>query len=145
MRRKPGMVCVVATIGLCSACAQQAGRVYGVTAVRDGASGANVVTASDLASGGEGRTVLAALQQVRPSFLGRSGRLPAVSLDETPVTDVSILSLLTVSAICEVRLQRGTSGAGHALILSNGAVSGGGDVLRVRTRLRGTTDCGAIR
>jgi hypothetical protein len=63
-------------IGLCSACAQQAGRVYRVTAVRDGASGANVVTASDLASGGEGRTVLAALQQVRPSFWGRHGRLP---------------------------------------------------------------------
>ena len=55
VRRKPGMVLVVATIGLRSACAQQAGRVYRVTAVRDGASGANVVTASDLASGGEGR------------------------------------------------------------------------------------------
>ena len=142
MRRKPGMVFVVASIGLCSACAQQAGRVYDVTAVRDGASGANVVTASELASGGEGRTVLAALQQVRPSFLGRPGRLPAVSIDETLVTDVSILSMLTVSAICEIRLQRGTSGAGHPLILSDGAVSSGGDVLRVRTRRQGTADCG---
>ena len=142
MRRKPGMVIVVASIGLCSACARQPGRVYGVTAVRDGASGANVVTASELASGGEGRTVLAALQQVRPSFLGRPGRLPAVSIDETLVTDVSILSMLTVSAICEIRLQRGTSGAGHPLILSDGAVSSGGDVLRVRTRRQGTADCG---
>ena len=144
MRRKSGMVLVVATIALCSACAQQAGRVYRVTAVPDRASGANVVSGSDLASGGEGRTVLAALQQVRPWFLGRPGRLPAILLDETLVTDVSILSMLTVSVICEIRLQRGTSGAGHALILSNGAVSSG-DVLRVRTRLRGTTDCGAIR
>jgi hypothetical protein len=142
VRRKPGMVFVVASIGLCSACAHQAGRVYSVTAVFDGASAANVVTASDLASGGEGRTVLAALQQVRPSFLGRPGRLPAVSLDETLVTDVSILSMLTVSAICEIRLQRGTSGAGHALILSDGSVSSGGDVLRVRTRRQATTDCG---
>ena len=142
MRRKPGMVCVVASIGLCCACARQAGRVYGVMAVRDRASGANLVTASELASGGEGRTVLAALQQVRPSFLGRPGRLPAVSLDETLVTDVSILSMLTVSAICEIRLQRGTSGAGHPLILSDGAVSSGGDVVRVRPRRRGMTDCG---
>ncbi|MDF2776352.1 MAG: hypothetical protein K0S86_5854, partial [Geminicoccaceae bacterium] len=69
MRRKSGMVLVVATIALCSACAQQAGRVYRVTAVPDRASGANVVSGSDLASGGEGRTVLAALQQVRPWFL----------------------------------------------------------------------------
>ena len=101
-----------------------------------------MVTASDLAGGGEGRTVLAALQQVRPSFLGRPGRLPAVTLDETLVTDVSILSVLTVSAICDIRLQRGTSGAGHALVLSDGAVSSGGDVLRVRTRRQGTSDCG---
>jgi hypothetical protein len=115
--------------------------VYDVTSIRDGASGANVVTASELASGGEGRTVLAALQQVRPSFLGTGGRLPAVSLDETLVTDVSILSMLTVSVICEIRLQRATSGAGHPLILSDGAVSSGGDVLRVRTRRQGTADC----
>jgi hypothetical protein len=142
VRRKPGMVFVVASIGLCSACAHQAGRVYGVTAVRDGASEANVVTASELASGGEGRTVLAALQHVRPSFLGRSGRLPAVSIDETLVTDVSILSMLTVSAICDIRLQRGTSGAGHPLILSDGSVSSGGDVLRVRTRRQERADCG---
>jgi hypothetical protein len=136
------MVFVVTSIGLCSACAQQAGRVYGVTAVRDADSGANVVTASDLASGGEGRTVLAALRQVRPSFLGTAGWLPAVSVDETLVTDVSILSMLTVSAICDIRLQRGTSGAGHPLILSDGSVSSGGDVLRVRTRRQGMTDCG---
>jgi hypothetical protein len=141
MRRKPGMAIVVASIGLCSACAHQVGRTYGTAPVRDGASMANVVTASDLASGGEGRTVLTALQQVRPSFLGMPGRLPAVLLDETLVTDVSILSMLTVSAICEIRLQRGTSGAGHPLVLSDGSVSSGGDVLRVRTRRQGTTDC----
>jgi hypothetical protein len=114
--------------------------VNSAAAARDGASGRDVVTASDLASAGDSRSVLAALQYVRPSFLGTDGRLPAVSLDESLVTDVSILSMLSVSAICEIRLQRATSGAGHSIVLSNGAVSSG-DVLLVRTRRQGTTDC----
>jgi len=141
VRRKPRMALLVTSFGLCSACAQQGARVKSASVVRDGASAADVVTASELASGGESHSVLAALQHVRPSFLGRDGRLPAVSLDESLVTDVSILSMLSVSAICEIRLQRATSGAGHPLILSNGAVSSGGDVLLVRTRGQGTTDC----
>lgn len=139
MRCKPRMVLVIAVIGLSSACAHQSARVYSAAA-RPGASAADVVTASDLASGGGSRSVFTALQQARPSFLGRGGGLPAVSLDGSLVTDVSILGMLSVSDVCEIRLQRATSGAGHPVISSNGAVSNG-DLLLVRTR-KGTIGCG---
>jgi len=92
-----------------------------------------------LAIAGDSRTVLAALQRVRPSFLGTRGRVPAVSIDENLVTDISILQTLSVLDVCEIRLQRATSGAGHSVILLNGVVSTG-DVLLVRTR-KGTTAC----
>lgn len=142
MRRKPRMALVVTSFGLCSACAQQTARIHRAAAGRDTAWQSDVVTVADLASGGDGRSVLAALQVSRPLFLGGTrGRPPAVSVDDWPVTDLSILAMLSVSAICEIRLQRATSGAGHPVILSNGAVSGGGDVLLVRTRRQGTTDC----
>jgi hypothetical protein len=136
------MAVVVASIGLSSACAQQAARLSSAGAV-SGPSAHDRVTAAELASGGPGdsRSVLAALQRARPSFLGTRGRLPAVSIDESVVTDISILSTLTVSDICEIQLQRATSGAGHAVILSDGAVSHG-DVLVVRTRRSGDNRCG---
>lgn len=138
MRRKPRMALVFASFGLSSACAHQAPRAHSAVAVREAAWQSDVVTAADLASGGDGRSVLGALQQARPSFvLGTSGRPPAVVVDESPVTDASILSTLSVSDICDIRLQRATSGAGRLVVLSNGAVSSGGDVLLVRTRRQG--------
>ena len=138
MRRKNRMALVVASVGLLSACAHQAARAHSAVTVREAAWQSDVVTAADLASGGDGRSVLGALQQARPSFvLGTCGRPPAVLIDERPVTDASILSTLSVSDICEIRLQRATTGAGHPLILSNGAISSGGDVLLVRTRPQG--------
>jgi hypothetical protein len=115
--------------------------VHSATVVGVGVRESAVVTAANLSSGGESRSVLAALQQARPWFLlGTRGRMPAVFLDESLMTDISILSTLSVSDICEIRLQRATSGAGHVLILSNGDVSSG-DVLVVRTRRVGTIDC----
>ena len=144
MQRKLRRSLVITSIGLCSACAQQAARGYRPDAVRDGVSDADVVRASDLARAGDTRSVFDALQHARPSLLGTRGRLPAVSLDESLVTDVSILKMLSVSDICEIQLRRATSGAGHSVVLSNGAVSNG-DVLLVRTRGHGTTSCGRDR
>jgi hypothetical protein len=130
---------LVTSVGLCSACAQQAAQLRDVASVRDGASGQDVITTSELAIAGDSRTVLAALQRVRPSFLGTRGRVPAVSIDENLVTDISILQTLSVLDVCEIRLQRATSGAGHSVILTSGVVSNG-DVLLVRTR-QGTAPC----
>ena len=141
MQCKRRIALLITSVGLCSACAQTAARVYSAGAVRDGGSDADIVTARDLARTGDSRSVLEALEHARPSFLGARGRLPAVSLDESLVTDISILSTLSVSDICEIRLQRATSGAGHAAVLVNGAISSG-DVLLVRTRGRATTGCG---
>lgn len=140
MRSRPRVALTVASIVLCGACAQQATRGFRAGALSDGGLPTELVTASELASGGNGRSVLAALQRTRPSFLGTRGRLPAVSLDGSLVTDISILSTLFVSDICDIRIQRATSGAGHAVILSNGSVSTG-DVLLVRTRGEGTSVC----
>jgi hypothetical protein len=137
VRNQRRLALVVASFGLCGGCARPAALVHTPAAARDPVWGSDVVTASDLAAGGEGQSVFVALQYARPSFLGTDRERPAVSLDDSFVTDVSILSTLSLSDICEIALQRGTSGVGHPLILSNGAVSSGGDVLLVRTRRSG--------
>ena len=144
MRRKPRMALVVTSVGLWSACAQQAVSVHGAAAVGDEAWPSDVVTAADLASGGDSRSVLEALQHVRPSFLNALGPPPAVVLDDSFATDVSILGMLSAADVCEIRLQRPTSGAGRSVLLANGAVSSG-DVLLVRTRRAGPTQCGGDR
>ena len=64
------------------------------------------VTAPDLASGGDSRSVLEALQHARPSFLNAHGPPLAVVLDDSFVTDISMLSTLSAADVCEIRLQR---------------------------------------
>ena len=98
------------------------------------ASAATVVTATELMRVGQGRSVLNALQYARPSFLTARGGVPLVSVDGSPATDVSILRTLSASDVKEVRLVRGTSGAGRPTVLTNGEVMSGGDVIVVLTR-----------
>jgi hypothetical protein len=60
--------------------------------------------------------------------------VPLVSVDGSAATDVSILHTLSVSDVQEVRLVRGTSGAGRPAVLANGDVVSGADVIVVVTR-----------
>jgi hypothetical protein len=104
--RKPRAALVVTSFGRCSACAQQGASVHSAAAVRDAAWRADVVTGPDLASGGDSRSVLEALQHARPSFLNAHGPPLAVVLDDSFITDISMLSTLSAADVCEIRLQR---------------------------------------
>jgi hypothetical protein len=74
-----------------------------------------------------------ALEQLRPSMLlARGGRLPMLSVDGGPPTDLSILRTISTSVVREVRLQRASSSAGFSRILPNGDVIVG-DVIVVIT------------
>jgi hypothetical protein len=99
----------------------------------------SVVTGLELARPTPSGTLMAALQQIRPEFLtARGGRL-MVSVDGLVFADTSILHTIAATDVCAVRLQRGTSGAGRSVILPNGRVSSGGDLIDVS--LRHDTTC----
>ena len=97
-------------------------------------SDATVVTATELMRVGQGGSIFTALQYARPSFLAARGGVPLVSVDGSAATDASILRSMSVSDVQEVRLVRGTSGAGRPAALPNGDVVSGGDVIVVVTR-----------
>lgn len=75
---------------------------------------------------------MGALERLRPSMLGLSGRPPRVSLDGASPAELSLLRTISVSEVREVRLQRASSSAGHSAIASNGDVVVG-DVIVVTT------------
>jgi hypothetical protein len=78
-------------------------------------------------------TLLEALERLRPSMLvARGGRLPLVSVDGAPPTDLSLLRTIPASVVSEVRLQRASSSVGHSRILPNGDTIVG-DVIVVTT------------
>ena len=92
-----------------------------------------VVTTQEFASIVRQGTLMEALEQLRRSMLlGRGGRLPLVSVDGAPPTDLSVLRTLPASVVREVRLLRASSSAGYSRILPNGDVIVG-DVIVVIT------------
>lgn len=96
-------------------------------------SPSTVVTTQEFASIVRQGTLMEALERLRPSMLfARGGRLPLVSVDGAPPTDLSVLRTISASHVREVRLQRASSSAGHSRILTNGDVVVG-DVIVVTT------------
>lgn len=118
--------------GLLTACAHGAARSRATDTA--GVSAATVVTAEELQRVGQGRSVFAALEQVRPWLLTARGGVPSVSVDGSSPTDVSLLRSMSVSDVCEVRLLRATSDAGRSAVLANGDVRNTGDIILVLTR-----------
>lgn len=104
-------------------------------------SSAAVVTRLELDRSAQSGNLMAALQQIRPWFLTARGGTLVVSVDGTVFADASVLSNISVTGVCEVRLQRGTSGAGRSAVLPNGNVSSGGDMIDVSLRHDATALC----
>jgi hypothetical protein len=92
-----------------------------------------VITAEELArSEGSLRQVL---ERLRPWMLGSRGTPTFVTVDGSPLTDLSILAVIPVSTVQEVRLRRAFSSAGHTAVSPSGAVVAG-DIIEVTTRSR---------
>ena len=98
-----------------------------------------VVSAKELARFVRQGSLMDALEQLRPYWLGARGAPPLVSVDGSAPTDLSSLRLIPVSTVHEVRLQRASSGGGRSAILPNGDVVAG-DMIVVSTRRGGGGD-----
>lgn len=122
-------------IGLLAGCAQpsihHSSRGPAPTRSSDAST---VVTRSELDRSAPTGTLMAALQKVRPWFLTGRGGTVLVSLEGSALTDASVLRNVSVTDVCEVRLVRGTSGAGRSVVLPDGSVSSGGDLIDVSLR-----------
>lgn len=92
------------------------------------------VTAAELSRNSREESLLAALRRYRPQFLMARGAVPMVTIDGSPLGELSILETLRVSAISEVRLLRGSFAVAYAGIREGRVVIG--DVLYVQTRGR---------
>lgn len=101
----------------------------------------SVVTGLELARVAQSGTLMAALQLIRPWFLTARGGTLLVSVDGTAFADASVLRNIRVYNVCEVRLQRGTSGAGRSVVLPDGSVSSEVDLIQVSLRYDATTAC----
>jgi hypothetical protein len=129
-------------IGFLTGCAQPSIPHTSPGPVTTRSSGASsVVTGLELARAAQSGNLMAALQQIRPWFLTARGGTLLVSVDGSVFADASVLRDISVTDVCEVRLQRGTSGAGQSVILPNGSVSSGGDLIDVSLRHDATTLC----
>jgi hypothetical protein len=105
-------------------------------------SASSVVTSVELARAAQRGNLMAALQQIRPSFLTARGGTLLVSVDGVVFADASVLRYISVTDVCEVRLQRGTSAPSvPSVVLPNGGVSSGGDLIDVSLRHDATTPC----
>lgn len=92
------------------------------------------VTAAELSRNSRDESLLTALRRYRPQFLMSHGAAPMVTIDGSPLAELSLLETLRVSAISEVRLLRASTAVGYAGIREGRVVIG--DVLYVQTRGR---------
>jgi hypothetical protein len=123
----------ISSIALCSGCVTS--HRAGMVGPSRSSTASDAVIASELTQGGLGQSLLAALQAVRPGFLTRRGTAPLVSIDGGPSADQSVLRMIPVGDVQEVRLVRSFAGAVRSSLLPNGDVVVG-DVLLVVTRRR---------
>ena len=93
------------------------------------------VTAAELTRYAEGRSLMEALQRLRPGFLVARGARPLVSIDGASAGDQSVLSTIPVADVFEVRLVKAASLEARPSIRPNGDVVTG-DLLLVLTRKR---------
>ena len=98
-------------------------------------SGSTTVTAADFTRVEAQGSLMNALRQTRPWFLGSRGSTPMVVIDGSGPTELSILESLPARGVLDVTLARASSSPGHAGVTSDGRVIVG-DLLLVRTRGR---------
>ena len=127
---------VLALAGLAAGCAPRTAATRGSTEAVNSASASTVVTAQELARLVRQGSLLDALERLRPFWLVSRGTTPLISIDGSPLAELSLLRTIPASAVREVRLQRSLSSAGRASIMPNGDVIVG-DVIAVSTRQGG--------
>lgn len=98
-------------------------------------SSSDIIGLPELSRLSPGLSVMDAVEHVRPWFLRPRGSVSTASVDGSPPSDVSVLSLIPVSHVKEVRLLRGDVGAPVAHRPDGTVVVG--DVILVTTRTGG--------
>jgi hypothetical protein len=134
--------CMLAVITLAPGCAPHRPAARGSSEAGT-TSPSDILTNQELARLVRQGSLMDALQQLRPFWLGTRGTPPLVSLDGSTPTELSYLRQIPVSTVHEVRLQRASSSVGRAVIRPDGDVAAV-DVIVVSTRRgdRGGHDAG---
>jgi hypothetical protein len=96
-------------------------------------SSSTVVIAADLSREPPTENLMDALRRIRPALLDGRGSKLMVVIDASPPMELSVLEMLRVSAVAEVRLLRASSSVGRSALSSDGRVTVG-DLLLVRTQ-----------
>src|SRR5688572_17595156 len=96
---------------LATGCGTHAGVTPSSRAPTIAAAASTVVAGEELARVAPQGSLMDALARARPSFMLRSrGTTPLVSVDGSAPAELSVLRMIEVSAVREVRLQRSSSG-----------------------------------
>lgn len=137
MRRcRQGLIAIVSVALVVSvSCIHRSTRPPSGAPLQEGASASTVVGAAELLKVGQGQTLRTALERTRPWFFTGRGGAPVVSIDDGPAADVSVLNMIPVVDVREVRFQRATTNVGRSIVRPNGDVATG-DVILVLTRAR---------
>jgi hypothetical protein len=122
----------LAAVGLAAGCATVGGPSRRSDEAKVGASASAVVTAQELGRLMTQGSLMDALVRLRPYMLSARGTKPLVSVDGSPLAELSLLQMIPASTVREVRLLRSSSSVGHATIAPNGDVIVG-DVIVVTT------------
>ena len=123
----------VVCAALSTACASNTAHRPARDFERSGLSASLVITLPELLRVASGQSLMTAVERARPWFLSARGSVPTVSIDGSPSVELSILRMLHVSQVQEVRLLRSGGSGMHPAILPNGHVVVG-DVILVLTR-----------
>ena len=135
-------VVVSAIAGLVTGCAQTSvANIRPDVEARRFSEPSTVLSGVELTHAVQSENLMATLMKFRPWFLATRGGAVLVSVDGLVSADLSILRAISVTEVCEVRLERGTSTAGHSAVLPNGRVTSGGDLIAVSLRQNAATSC----
>lgn len=97
----------------------------------EGAS-SDVITTAELKRLDPGLSMIEVVEHARPWFLYPRGSTSTVSIDDGPPAELSVLRMIRVGGVREVRLLRAAGKSAPAAIRSNGTVEVG-NVILVRT------------
>jgi len=129
-------------VGFLSGCAQPSiPHTSPAPAATRSTDASSVLTRAELANAAQDGSLMAALHRLRPVFLNARGGTLLVSIDGAVFADTSVLHVISATDVCQVRLRRGTSGAGRSAILPDGGVSSGGDLIEISLRHGPATPC----
>ena len=98
-------------------------------------SGYLVISRPEILRAAAGKSVMAVIQELRPTWLAARGGDLSTSVDGAPPTDLSLLASVRAADVAEIRLIRASHAAARMRLTDRGAVVSA-DMITVLTRFQ---------